>query len=538
MAMVSQAASAACLGLLSHLGIFIHGEHHIHSARIFGLYIVLFLSILVLETFWFAGHFKRAQLAAATITASYAFTLMTSITLYRIFFHPLRDFPGPLMARVTKLWNVAHAARSTNFRLMEDMRRSYGDFVRTGPNEVSVFLPEAVRAIDGVGTKCSKSAWYDIMQPRVSLATTRDIGLHQGRRRQWERAFSPAALKDYEHRLKNFALHLERAVDQSNGRRLDVSRLFYLYSLDVMSDLAFGEPLYMLTSNRNHFVVGLLQDGMDLLGPLSPVPWLVRIGLSIPGVASKFKALLRWSARKLEHRMQHEPTQPDVMSWLLEASRENGSLVQDQHWLRGDAFALIVAGSDTVASTLISIFFHLAEDPTQIEKLGSELEDIDSPFATHALAAKPHLNGVINEALRLHPALPSGGLRQTPAEGLIVAGRYLPGDTVISAPRYSLGRQSCYERPNDFIPERWYSKPTMVRNKAGFAPFSTGRYNCIGKPLALMQIRSVVALLITGFDVHFAPDGDRLSVWKDLKDQFNSHPGKLHLVFRKRPSRG
>ena len=58
-----------------------------------------------------------------------------------------------------------------------------------------------------------------------------------------------------------------------------------------MSDLAFGEPLDMLT--RNHFVVGLLQDGMDLLGTLSPVPWLVRIGLSIPGVASNFKALLR-----------------------------------------------------------------------------------------------------------------------------------------------------------------------------------------------------------------------------------------------------
>lgn len=76
-----------------------------------------------------------------------------------------------------------------------------------------------------------------------------------------------------------------------------------------------------------------------------------------------------------------------------------------------------------------------------MEKLRSELEDVDSPFATHALAAKPHLNGIINEALRLHPALPSGGLRQTPAEGLTVAGRYLPGNTVVSAPRYSLGRR-------------------------------------------------------------------------------------------------
>ncbi|KAL8896385.1 MAG: hypothetical protein Q9192_003121 [Flavoplaca navasiana] len=271
---------------------------------------------------------------------------------------------------------------------MEDMRRSYGDFVRT-------------------------------------------------------------ALKDYEHRLKRLAVQLQQAVGQSDRRAINVSRLFYLYSFDVMSDLAFGEPLHMLTSNSNHFLVGLLQDGMDLLGPLSPVPWLVRIGLSIPGVASNFKTLLTWSAKKLEHRMQNA----QVMSWLLEASRKEGSLVQDQHWLRGDAFALIVAGSDTVASTLISIFYHLTEDPTQIEKLRSELENVDSPFATHALAAKPHLNG---------------------------------------------------------------------------------RYNCIGKPLALAQIRSVVALLISKFDVHFAPGEDHLSVWKDLKDQFNSHPGKLHLVFSER----
>lgn len=71
-----------------------------------------------------------------------------------------------------------------------------------------------------------------------------------------------------------------------------------------MSDLAFGKPLNMLENNEFHFTVGLLQDGMDLLGPLSPVPWLVRIGYSIPNVAQNFKNLLTWSARKLEYRMK------------------------------------------------------------------------------------------------------------------------------------------------------------------------------------------------------------------------------------------
>ena len=61
-----------------------------------------------------------------------------------------------------------------------------------------------------------------------------------------------------------------------------------------------------------------------------------------------------------------------------------------------------------------------------------------------------------------------------------------------------------------------------------------GRHNCIGKNLAMMQMRSVVARLVCDFDVAFAPHEDGVAVWRDLKDQFNSHPGKLELVFAPR----
>ncbi|KAL8952391.1 MAG: hypothetical protein Q9222_001700 [Ikaeria aurantiellina] len=229
---------------------------------------------------------------------------------------------------------------------------------------------------------------------------------------------TPPALRDYESRLNGFATQLQERIRQTNAQPVNVSRLFYLYSFDVMSDLAFGEPLDMLINDKNHFAVGFLQDGMDLLGPLSPVPWLVRIGLSIPGVAQNFKTLLSWSAQKLEHRIQ---------------------------------------------------------DPSHLSKLRAEIKDALFPYDSGALKQMSHLNGVINEALRLHPALPSGGLRQTPEEGLTIAGHFIPGGVTISAPRYSLGRlDSCYECPNDFVPERWYSKPEMTRNGAAFSPFSTG----------------------------------------------------------------
>ena len=43
---------------------------------------------------------------------------------------------------------------------------------------------------------------------------------------------------------------------------------------------------------------------MDILGSLSPVDWLVRIGYSIPGVAQHFKDLIIWSGKRLQRRLQ------------------------------------------------------------------------------------------------------------------------------------------------------------------------------------------------------------------------------------------
>ena len=53
-----------------------------------------------------------------------------------------------------------------------------------------------------------------------------------------------------------------------------------------------------------------------------------------------------------------------------------------------------------------------------------------------------YLNGVINEALRLHPPVPSGVLRQTPPEGLVLDGVFILGDIIVSSPSWSIGRRN------------------------------------------------------------------------------------------------
>ena len=107
-----------------------------------------------------------------------------------------------------------------------------------------------------------------------------------------------------------------------------------------------------------------------------------------------------------------------------------------------------------------------------------------------------------------------------------------------------------YERPLDFVPERWYSKSEMIKYKDAFAPFSMGPYNCIGKNceydpssrlgcgiilmfvlVAYVEMRTLTAQLLLNFDVKFAPGEDGTRLLTKTKDHFTVSPGQLDLVF-------
>ena len=91
-----------------------------------------------------------------------------------------------------------------------------------------------------------------------------------------------------------------------------------------------------------------------------------------------------------------------------------------------------------------------------------------------------------------------------------------------------------FVQPNDFLPERWYSEPEKILDHRAFNPFSIGRYTCVGKDLAIAELRFVTSLLISRYDVAFAPGEDGTRCWKEMRDQFTAAPGKLELVFNTR----
>ena len=112
-------------------------------------------------------------------------------------------------------------------------------------------------------------------------------------------------------------------------------------------------------------------------------------------------------------------------------------------WLHGDARLIIVAGSDTVAIALTHLFYYLALNPAQVDKLRKELEPLmrrDEPFSVRNVQNAKHLNAVIHETLRMHPPVPSGVFRTTPPQGITVDWTFIPGGVNVIVPFYAIGR--------------------------------------------------------------------------------------------------
>ena len=75
------------------------------------------------------------------LVGCYLFSLWTSMLLYRAFFHPLNKFPGPRLAKLSKIWALVQTAKTGLkwYRVDVALHQKYGDYVRTGmfPKKIS-----------------------------------------------------------------------------------------------------------------------------------------------------------------------------------------------------------------------------------------------------------------------------------------------------------------------------------------------------------------------------------------------------------------
>ena len=86
-----------------------------------------------LSSSFLLGHFSSANAAYTVGFATYYTSVITSIAIYRLSpWHPLAKYPGPIAAKLSKLWIVYVILKGDQLRVINDLHRKYGPYVRTG----------------------------------------------------------------------------------------------------------------------------------------------------------------------------------------------------------------------------------------------------------------------------------------------------------------------------------------------------------------------------------------------------------------------
>lgn len=262
--------------------------------------------------------------------------------------------------------------------------------------------------------------------------------------------------------------------------------------------------------------------GLDKLIEIASPPSVTNWGNFVAGcLARRTKA-----EQELEQAPKPESeARKDFFYWLFRAvDPETGKKGYDLNELYGECEVLTIAGSDTTSVVLSAAFFYLARNPAKQEKLAQEIRSTFSSYDEIKSGAKimtcKYMTAFLQEAMRMTPPVAAEPSRVVLQGGTTVNGQYIPEGNHVSAGMYCMGyHKDYYPEPFKFRPERWIvtdrddedegSSPDAVAlaESAAF-PFSYGSRGCVGKNLAWLEMRLLLAKTIYQYEIRQDPNNN------------------------------
>ncbi|ESQ40505.1 hypothetical protein EUTSA_v10013402mg [Eutrema salsugineum] len=161
-----------------------------------------------------------------------------------------------------------------------------------------------------------------------------------------------------------------------------------------------------------------------------------------------------------------------------------------------------VAAVESVALELEWLFSELIKHPQVLKKAQEEVENVvgtKAKISNNEIDQMNYLRCIINETLRLHP--PGIVPRETSSKWIKVGGYDIPPNTKVLVNLFAVQRDpKDWEKPNEFVPERFLDKNIDFMGNQGYAPFGFGRRNCPGMAYGIVLLEEIIANLLYRFD--------------------------------------
>lgn len=129
---IQASTSGALLGVLLHITILQRFE--IENFLLEFLSLWSSTTVAIAAAFLANGtHVIESSKRVVVFNTSFYIALFSSITIYRVLYHRLARFPGPLGAKISRFYTASLAyKRIQYYKEVDQLHHKYGDFVRTG----------------------------------------------------------------------------------------------------------------------------------------------------------------------------------------------------------------------------------------------------------------------------------------------------------------------------------------------------------------------------------------------------------------------
>ncbi|EZF31456.1 hypothetical protein H101_04936 [Trichophyton interdigitale H6] len=459
-----------------------------------------------------------------TILALLAALYILGKVVYELFINPLASVPGPKLYAVSQFPFLYQSYIGVWPFTLKELHDKYGPVVRISPMDVSLINPDVWKELytprSRVG-EFKRDNTLRVLDKDGSGIADEDIMEHTRHRRMLSHAFSEKALRGQEGIMQNLVdmliSGLKLHIKKHSSEPVNMTKKYNWATFDVIGDLAFGQPFGCLEADSPHYVISMVNDlfyHMIRTQPFKRFPLLQpfqSLIASPSNAITNVQKFEKFAFETIKKRIENgDAGRKDFISYM-QPHNSTGEFTEAE--LTSNAAALMIAGSETTATTLTAGTYFLLKNPSVYQRLVQEIRSSfkeEKDITISELDNLPYLAAVLTETLRIFPPVPGIMTRVIPKEGKHLCGYWLPGKTVVSVSQLSAYHSERYFlRPEEFIPARWMGDPQFSKDsKDVFQPFSVGPRNCIGQNMARAEMRLIMAKILWNFDLELSPESD------------------------------
>lgn len=318
----------------------------------------------------------------------------------------------------------------------------------------------------------------------------------------------------------------------ADGKSIDLFNLLNRFTMEAFAEIGFGIHMNCIDIEKDHPFQTAFDGAQRILALRFTRPtwfWKIQRWLDV-GAEAEFrrhigiidstvleivmKSIARYnSAAPTDDQEKEIAPYKDLVTLFLDSIDDEQRFTTDPMFLRDMAVNFLVAGRDTTAQALSWFFYNVALHPevetkivTEIqEKLPAMMGEISQSTRTsmQEVGELVYLEAALRETLRLYPSVPCE--QKTTAYDVVLSdGTFVAKDTVLGIPFYAMGRVPYVwgEDAAEFKPERWIDSETCrvkAEPASKFVAFNAGPRTCLGKNLALLEMKIVAATVLSKY---------------------------------------